>query len=479
MAFQSFRDYLQKVDEHGDLLKIDGADREEEIGALAETIAGTASHPMLLFDNIKGFPRGYRVSSNTMSGVRRMALGLGLDPNLPNVDLVKAWKEKLKTFKPLAPKKVKTGPVLENVFSGKDVDLLKFPAPKWHELDGGYYIGTGSCVFTREAEAGWVNMGVYRVVVHDENTLGIFINHIHHARLIVEKYWSRGESCPVVLSFGQEPALFLAAAQREPWGVEELDVAGWLRGEPLEILTGELTGLPIPAHAEIVVEGEIPPMERESRPEGPFGERTGYYATGVRNEPVVKVSRVMHRNDPIIQGDPPLKPVPGMDHFGIPLPAAAVWSALEYAGVQDVRGVWLHGPFATVISLKQRYEGHARQAAAIALGVRATLGMGRFVILVDGDIDPSDLRDVFWAVTSRCDPATQTQVMHDFPTSDINPRVAPEDREAGRFVASRIVIDACRPYRWLKEFPATNVMSQDKKKQIAAKWRSVLDKVVR
>jgi 4-hydroxy-3-polyprenylbenzoate decarboxylase len=282
-----------------------------------------------------------------------------------------------------------------------------------------------------------------------------------------------------MLSFGQEPALFLAAAQREPWGVEELDVAGWLRGEPLEILTGERSGLPIPAHAEIVVEGEIPPMERESRPEGPFGERTGYYATGVRNEPVVKVSRVMHRNDPIIQGDPPLKPVPGMDHFGIPLPAAAVWSALEYAGVQDVRGVWLHGPFATVISLKQRYEGHARQAAAIALGVRATLGMGRFVILVDEDIDPSDLRDVFWAITSRCDPATQTQVMHDFPTSDINPRVAPEDREAGRFVASRIVIDACRPYRWLKEFPATNVMSQDKKKQIAAKWRSVLDKVVR
>jgi len=119
MAFQSFRDYLQKVDEHGDLLKIDGADREEEIGALAETIAGTASHPMLLFDNIKGFPHGYRVSSNTMSGIRRMALGLGLDPNLPNVDLVKAWKEKLKTFKPLPPKKVKTGPVLENVFSGK------------------------------------------------------------------------------------------------------------------------------------------------------------------------------------------------------------------------------------------------------------------------------------------------------------------------------------------------------------------------
>jgi 4-hydroxy-3-polyprenylbenzoate decarboxylase len=471
MAFQSLRDYLQKVDEHGDLLKVDGADREEEIGALAEIVAGTPGHPMLLFDNIKGFPPGYRVSASTMGGIRRMALGLGLDPSLENVDLVRAWKEKLKSFKPLPPKPVPNGPVLENVSSGKEVNMLKFPAPKWHELDGGYYIGTGACVLTREAEGGWVNMGVYRVVVHDENTLGIFINHIHHGRQIIEKYWSRGESCPVLLSFGQEPALFLAAAQREPWGVDELNVAGWLRGEPVETIQGERTGLPVPAHSEIVVEGEIPPMERESRPEGPFGERTGYYATGVRNEPVVKVLSLMHRNQPIIQGDPPLKPVPGMDHFGIPLPAAAVWSALEYAGVQDVRGVWLHGPFATVISIKQRYEGHARQAAAIALGVRATLGMGRFVIIVDDDIDPSNLRDVFWAVTSRCDPAFQTEILRDFPTSDINPRVPPEERDRGWFTSSRIVIDACKPYRWIKEFPASNVMDEEKKKKIIAKWR--------
>src|SRR4030095_13836918 len=150
MPFQSLRDYLEKVDAHGDLLKIDGADREEEIGPLAETIAGTASHPMVLFDNIKNFAPGYRVSSNTMSGIRRMALGLGLDPNAPNVELVKAWKEKLKTFKPLAAMKVKTVPRLENFFSGKDVDLMKFPVPKWHDRDGGHYIGTGCCVFLRE-----------------------------------------------------------------------------------------------------------------------------------------------------------------------------------------------------------------------------------------------------------------------------------------------------------------------------------------
>ncbi|MBM4296439.1 MAG: UbiD family decarboxylase, partial [Deltaproteobacteria bacterium] len=153
---------------------------------------------------------------------------------------------------------------------------------------------------------------------------------------------------------------------------------------------------------------------------------------------------------------------------------AAVWSALEYSGVPGVAGVWQHGPFATIIAIKQHYGGHARQAAAIALGVRTSLALGRFIIVVDDDIDPSDLKDVFWAVTTRCDPATQTEILRDLPTSDINPRIAPDERAQGRFVASRIVIDACKPYRWLNEFPPSNVMSPDKKKQVADKWRSVL-----
>ncbi len=366
---------------------------------------------------------------------------------------------------------------MENVLGRGKIDLLKFPAPKWHDLDGGYYIGTGSCVFLRDPEGDWVNLGVYRVVVHDKDTLGIFINHIQHGRTILEKYWAQGNNCPVVLSFGQDPALFLAAAQREPWGVEELSVAGWLRGEPVEYCKGGVTGLPVPATAEIAMEGEIPPYDRESRPEGPFGERTGYYATGTRNEPVIKVKRIMHRNNPIIMGEPPLRPVPGMDHFGIPLPAAGVWSALEYAGVQDVKGVWQHGPFATVIAIKQRYEGHARQAASIALGVRATLAMCRFVIVVDDDIDPANLGDVFWAVTSRCDPAAQSEVLKDFPTSDINPRIPPAERGEGRFVSSRMIIDACRPYRWLKEFPISNAMSDERKAEMSKKWQQVLKKL--
>ena len=205
-----------------------------------------------------------------------MALGLGLI-RASQRGSGQSLEGEVEDLQTASVKKVSSGPILENFLSGKDVDLLRFPAPKWHEGDGGHYIGTGCCVFLRDPDEDWVNMGVYRVTVHNATTLGIFINHIQHGRQILQKYWARQQNCPIAVSFGQAPSLYLAAAQREPWGVSELSVAGWLAGSPVEIISGEVTGLPIPAHAEIVVEGEIPPMDKESLPEGPFGERTGYY----------------------------------------------------------------------------------------------------------------------------------------------------------------------------------------------------------
>ena len=192
MPFQSLREYLESVAEYGDLLRIDGADREEEIGALAEIVSGTSKSPMILFDKIKGYPEGYRVSANTLGGIRRMALALGLNPDLNNVELVRAWKEKLKSFQPVHPREVKKGAVKENVFLKDEINLLKFPAPKWHELDGGYYLGTGCCVILRDPDEGWVNMGVYRIVVHDEKSLGIFINHIQQACEHIVSFIFRG-----------------------------------------------------------------------------------------------------------------------------------------------------------------------------------------------------------------------------------------------------------------------------------------------
>ena len=171
----------------------------------------------------------------------------------------------------------------------------------------------------------------------------------------------------------------------------------------------------------------MPPSE-DSRSEGPFGEWTGYYASGTRNEPVVKVTTVLHRNDPIILGMPP-----GISGKSVALSAANVWLALEKAGVTDVQGVWEYQTrYITVISIKQKYGGHVKRAAMAMLG--STYGYHRrFVIIVDDDVDPSNIDDVLWALATRCDPATAINVINEAWSTPLDPRIAPEARAARQF----------------------------------------------
>src|SRR5690606_31116876 len=155
----------------------------------------------------------------------------------------------------------------------------------------------------------------------------------------------------------------------------------------LEVMAAPLTGLPLPAQAEIVVEGALLPPSQETLPEGPFGEFTGYYAADARPCPVMRVDAIHHRNDPLLLGSPPMKPP--RFHCGLPFRAASIWSNLESAGVTDVVGVWQHvAQLMTVISIRQRYAGHAKRAGLIAA---ANSYMGRLVVIVDDDVDPSDL----------------------------------------------------------------------------------------
>ena len=195
----------------------------------------------------------------------------------------------------------------------------------------------------------------------------------------------------MALVCGIDPVLFAVAGVGLPWGMSEYDFAGHIQKSPVEVIHGEMTGLPIPAAAEIVLEGEIPPPEVESEMEGPFGEWTGYYASGTRPSPLIRIKSVYHRNDPILTVLPDFKSYPLSSYLFLVFCAAGLWNEIEQAGITDIKGVWLAEwgmRFFQVISLKQRYGGHARQAAHIALGAREGGYLGRFVVLVDDDIDP-------------------------------------------------------------------------------------------
>ena len=480
MAFNDLREFIQGARGLDDVKEIHGAGWDLEIGALVEIFSFRENFPLLLFDRVPGYPASYRIAANLINHPRRSALAAGLDPRLSRRELVWQWKDLLGKLQPIPPRIVKQGPLFENARDEKSLDMTIFPTPRWHELDGGRYLGTACCVITAEPDNSWVNVGIYRVQLHDEKTLGLHVSPGHHARIMREKYWEQGKPCPVAVTFGQDPLLWLTAGISVPYGVSEFDYAGGLRKSPVDVIRGPVTGLPIPAGAEIAIEGEVPPPKEESRVEGPFGEWPGYYAHGARAEPVIRVKALYFRNDPILAGSPPLKPP--VANFGVPVGAAAIWNYLEKADVPDIRGVWCYvggsapgggAPF-IVISVKQRYNGHAQQAAVAALGCRAGNYHGRFIVVVDEDIDPADIGEVIWAISTRCDPKTAMTVIDGCWSTLLDPTLTPEKREAGELVSSRAILNACRPYAWKDKFPPVSALSPELKKKIEEKWQSVL-----
>ena len=305
------RMFLEELDRRGDLKRVNGAGLEYELGCIAE-IAFHHRGPALLFDEIPGYPPGFRVASNVASTRQRSLMAIGTDPDTPEADAMRAWKARWADYKGIAPRVVETSPLLENVLTGNDVDLGRIPVPVWHELDGGPYIGSGVAVILKDPDSGFVNLGSYRLQVHDGKTTGLFCEPANDGSAILRKYWDKGEACPVAVSVAPEPVVFLTASGSTgcPNGVPEYEYVGFLCGEPVDVIEGRMTGLPISAGSEIAFEGEVPPPEVESRQEGPFGEWTGYYMITSVPEPVIRVTALYYRNDPILFGAPPYKPPP-------------------------------------------------------------------------------------------------------------------------------------------------------------------------
>jgi 4-hydroxy-3-polyprenylbenzoate decarboxylase len=471
MAYRDLREFIAEVEKLGALRHVAGADPRFELGGITEVAAALPECPALLFDRIKGLAPGVRVFTNATTNPQRAALALGLDPTLRPLDALKAWMAKRQTLTMQPPITVKDVPALENSFAGEKVNLATLPAPIWHAKDGGPYIGSGSIVIMRDPDGGWINASIYRVQVHGKNKVTIQFDHQgRHGAIIAKKYWDAGKPCPVAVVNGEDPALFIAGFEYLPTASSEYDFAGAIKGTPIEVFAGPITGLPLPARAEIILEGELLPTSQETLPEGPFGEFTGYYAADKRPCPVMRVTAIHHRNDPILLGSPPMKPP--RFHFGLPFRAASIWSNLETAGVTDVVGVWQHvAQLMTVVALKQRYDGHAKRAAMIAA---ANSYMGRVVVVVDDDVDPSNLADVMWAVTTRCEPSEQVDIVRNAWSSALDPRIPPEDKLRGVTSHSKLIIEACRPFAWIDKFPPTSALTQDEARAIEEKWGGVL-----
>jgi len=483
MIWKDLREFLTRLDELGELKTIRGASWQEEIGGITELVTERGGMA-LLFDDIPGYPSGFRVAANLVSSVKRTAVALGL-PTDSLERTAERWRNIIQDLTPIPPEVLETGPILENVMQGDEVDLFMFPTPKWHEDDGGRYIGTGVCVIQRDPDTGVVNSGSYRVSIHNRKTCAIFIERDKDGDVIRRKFWNRGEKCPVVISVGQEPILTSLGGPsiyHTPRGVSELDVAGYLNGAPYQVVTGRVTGLPIPANGEIAIEGFIPSPSEAMVPEGPFGEWTGYYAHGQRPETIVEVAAVYHRNDPIIYGLPPLRPIVphGVNLGGDDIPSKL---RLEKAGVAGVKRVFnLATPNFKVVSVQQTYAGQADEIVRALLPSEQSYYGHQMWVLVDEDIDASNPHEVLWAIASRCAPEIGVTVVPGTAYWQLDPRIRPDDRSdpdqnEGRkhYTAHHLVINALRPFEWKDDFPPVCTNSPELRQRILTQWRDVFE----
>jgi 4-hydroxy-3-polyprenylbenzoate decarboxylase len=475
--YDGLRSFLAECEKLGEVKVIRDADWHLEIGALTETVSELIEEPpALMFDDIKGYPKGFRVLSIPTASRMRMAVALGLPPDTPRMDIVKHAAQRMKNAPPIPPKAVETGPVMQNIMRDNEVDLLRFPVLKSHSLDGGRYIGTGDAVINRDPESGYVNMGTYRLQVHERNLLGIWQSPGQQGRLIAERYWKQGKPCPIVAVLGCDPLLFFLSYTKFPFGISELDRVGGMLGQPLEVIKGPLTGLPIPAHAEIAIEGEMPPPSEETRLEGPFGEWPGYYTVGTKgsadHQPVIRVKAVYYRNDPILLNMAPQWP--GAPHHSVRFEGGILWQQLEALGVPGIVGTYVHNPFLVVVAIKQQYAGHAKQTAMAVLGSAASSRNGRYVVIVDDDIDPSNMDEVIWAMTTRVDPAADLEIVENCWATPLDPRMPPERAVNGPHTNSRAVFYAVRPWAWRDQFPIVNRIGKDQRDAMVKKYSDVL-----
>ena len=477
MDYNDLRDWIERADEMGELRTVTGASWEQDIGEVSEMLIHTLGSPTVLFDEIPGYPAGQRLLVNGNATRSRLALTLGLPTDIERRPLMDEFLRLTESTRAVAPEVVETAPIFENVQIGKDVDVYTFPTPQWHPEDGGRYIGTGCAIVTRDPDDGWLNLGCYRVMIHDKNHVGVYISPGKHGRQMRDKYFARKEPCPVAIVCGMDPLVFASSTIEVPFGVSEYEWCGAIRGEPYRVVNLPITGLPVPASSEIVLEGYL--HWDKMAPEGPFGEWTGYYGKLQEAEPVLEVEAVYYRNDPIMLGVPPNKP-PAYDPYLYReyLRAAILLRELQGTGIPGVVDINCFAVGGTrlfnVVSIEQKYAGHARQTLHAMASLNASNYMGRIVAVVDEDVDVTDLDDVMWAILTRMDPIRDCDIRERMTSGPLDPAIHPDDKRYN----SRRLIDACKPFEWKDRFSTPIGPDAKTKAETRKKWGHLLQSVL-
>jgi UbiD family decarboxylase len=466
MAYADLREYLAALDRHGKLFHVEAeVEREWEIAAVTRRVfqrIPDEQRPGLLFEHVKGSPLPVAVG---VLGASRAVYALALQCR-PD-EIPDRWAEAQEH--PLPPELVPTGPVKAHRWIGAAADVTRLPVSTWTVgRDAGPFL-TAPCVVSVEPDSGERNVGTYRIQIKQPRRVGIQLsNPTRDMWAHIRKNEERGHDTPCAIVLGADPTVGLTSVSRVARGLDELAVAGRLRGEPMPVVRCETVPLEVPATAEIVIEGSVLANVRE--PEGPFGEYTGYMSdSGPSFE--IEVSAITHRDRPIFHDFFSQMPPSESSTIKATGREMAIYKHLTRDLRLPVRDVhFLHPGSAAAllaISIAPQFDGQALAAMWGAWAVDPSLG--KFTVVVDDDVDVRDPFEVLWAMSWHVQPERDVQVIRETPPIPLDPSLAPADapravRRSAR--SSKLGIDATRKHA----YPARAIPPRAHLEEVDRRW---------
>ena len=423
MLGNDLRSFLQEIKKKlpSNYLEID-----KEISPLYETTAIVTKlemqkrTPILHFNNVKDteFP----VVVNICASRTTVAAALDVDKR----ELPQKYRDALNNL--IKPKLIEKGPVQEVVHVGDQVDILKLPQMRYHDTDGAAYI-SGGIVMAKDPDTGAYNCSYDRLMIKGSNKLGIYMTPGKHLSQIYEKAEQRNEPMELIIALGNHPAWCMGALFIGSYATDERHVMGGLMGSPLEVVQAQTVDLQVPARSEMVIEGEIPPFEREE--EGPYGEFTGYSAGQVRR-PFINVKAITHREGAIFQD------ICGGPHRELLLMSTIPMepSILDFLqkNIPAVQSVRCPAPFTLFVSIKKTREGQAKQVLLTAFAADMQV---KHCVVVDDDIDLTNSQAVIQAIATRAQGDRDLFIVKGVSHDELDP-----SRPEGKPISDKVGIDA-------------------------------------
>ncbi len=447
---RGLREFIRVLEKNDEIITVENSISSRfEVSAFVRLMLDRGVNKAFLFKNIQGYDSP--VVANVLGSKKRLALAFGV----PVEDLRSFFAERHK--KAIDPEIVEDSPAKEVKAIG-DVNILEhMPVLTHHEMDAGPYL-TCSIVISKDPETGERGVGLHRVQVKSPNRLGVFLA-TPPLSLFLAKAEKMGKPLPVAIVNGVDPLTLFSSVIWAPKGVDKFAVAGGLKGEPIQLVKCETLDLEVPASSEFILEGVIKPGVRE--PEGPFGESTGYYLTF--NNPVVEVKALTRRERPLYQA---LIPFTTEEETLL----SFSWEIdnlekvrEEFPSVVSVR--FFHMGMFTVVQVKEESEKNAKDIIQYFLNHPFI----KVVVVVDEDVDPSNLNEVIWAISTRSYFKRDAVVKEDMPGLMIDPssrecKSSPELFNMLVTKAEKLGIDATKPPSEAEKFKRVDVPHDTKEK---------------